>query len=111
MLIPKFHRQGVRSMGWLRVGHRGAPREFPGNTMRGFMRAVEYGCEMVECDVRQSGDGSLVLAHDPHVTDVTGKTYVLAEETAATLAAIDLGADQGVPALAELVAWASGRCA
>ncbi len=98
-------------MGWLRVGHRGAPREFPGNTMRGFMRAVEYGCEMVECDVRRSADGALVLAHDPHVTDVTGRTYVVAETAAEALAAIDLGARQGVPTLEELVAWASGRCA
>jgi glycerophosphoryl diester phosphodiesterase len=98
-------------MAWIGIGHRGAPREFPGNTMSGFARAVEYGCHMVECDVRQAADGVLVLAHDPHVTDVGGKTYEIAAEMAETLAQIDLGAGEGVPTLEELVEFASGRCA
>jgi glycerophosphoryl diester phosphodiesterase len=96
---------------WHRVGHRGSPREFPANTMRSFRRAVERGCTMVECDVRQTADGVLMLAHDPDVTAADGQKYVVAEHTAATLAALDLGAGEGVPTLEELVAWAQGHCA
>jgi glycerophosphoryl diester phosphodiesterase len=89
-----------------RVGHRGAPWEFPANTMRSFARAAELGCEMVECDVRRSADAVLVLAHDDAATDVTGTRYEVAEHEAASLWALDLGAGEGVPMLAELVAWA-----
>jgi len=98
-------------MGLIRVGHRGAPEEFPGNTLKGFRRAVELGCAMVECDVRQAVDGLLVLAHDPYVKDINGKTFVIARETHADLARIDLGAGEGVPTLEALAAWAVGRCA
>jgi glycerophosphoryl diester phosphodiesterase len=98
-------------MEWHRVGHRGAPREFPGNTLRGFARAVEYGCTMVECDIRQAADGSIVLAHDPQVSDIHGRIFIIAEETATRLAEIDLGGGEGVPTLEDLVTWANGRCA
>src|SRR5579871_437416 len=96
---------------WHRVGHRGAPKAFPANTLRSFQRAWELGCSMVECDIRRSADGALVLAHDPHVTDTAGRTFEIAAQTAAALAALDLGAEEGVPTLQELVAWAQGRCA
>jgi glycerophosphoryl diester phosphodiesterase len=99
------------NMNLIRVGHRGAPREFPANTLRGFQRAVELGCDMVECDIRRASDGVLVLAHDPHVRDIHGRRYVIAEHASETLAALDLGAGEGVPALSALTAWAAGRCA
>lgn len=96
---------------WIGIGHRGAPREFPGNTLRGFLRAVELGCAMVECDVRRAADGEIVLAHDPEVTDASGRHWPIAEYTASELAHLDLGAGEGVPTLAALVALASGRFA
>ncbi|HZP81592.1 MAG TPA: glycerophosphodiester phosphodiesterase [Chthonomonadaceae bacterium] len=98
-------------MGLQRVGHRGAPREFPANTLRSFQRAVEHGCGMVECDIRQAADGELVLAHDPEAQDAQGRVFDIAEQTSAFLGALDLGAGEGVPTLAELVDWALGRCA
>jgi len=98
-------------LGIIRVGHRGAPREFPANTLRGFKRAVELGCEMVECDIRRAADGVLVLAHDPHVVDVDGHRYAIAEHPSHRLGALDLGKGEGVPTLNALTEWAAGRCA
>ncbi|HLJ53643.1 MAG TPA: glycerophosphodiester phosphodiesterase [Chthonomonadaceae bacterium] len=95
----------------VRVGHRGAPREFPANTMRGFHRAVELGCEMVECDVRRAACGALVLAHDPIVADRNGRAFTVGNLTANALARLDLGAGEGVPELTVLTEWAAGRCA
>lgn len=46
------------------VGHRGWPSLFPDNTLAGFIAASEI-VDQVELDVRRSGDGKLVLAHDP----------------------------------------------
>ena len=96
---------------WHRVGHRGAPGEFPANTLRSFQRAVALGCAMVECDVRQAADGVLVLAHDADVTDAQGRTYAAGEHDSGFLRSLDLGSSEGVPTLAELVAWAQGKCA
>ena len=101
----------MKQAGWIRVGHRGAPREFPGNTLRGFQRAIELGCEMVECDIRETNDGVIVLAHDPVVKDSGGNIYSIADTDRATLASLDLGAGEGVPTLQDLVALANGRCA
>jgi|SRR5579884_2477920 len=98
-------------MAWQKVGHRGAPREFPGNTLRSFQAAVARGCTMVECDVRQARDGVLVLAHDPEVKPEQGPEVAVAEQTSRDLYALDLGAGEGVPTLDEMVAWAQGRCA
>ena len=92
-----------------RIGHRGAPRFFPANTMSGFLRAFVLGCTMVECDIRQAADGVLVLAHDPHV-EMDGTVYEIATHTSHELAALDLGAGEGVPRLTELVSWMQGRC-
>lgn len=54
------------------VGHRGAPRLYPENTLEAFDRAVELGAQMIELDVRQAADGTLVVFHDEDVSRMTG---------------------------------------
>jgi glycerophosphoryl diester phosphodiesterase len=88
-----------------RVGHRGAPRIFPANTLRSFQAAREAGCTMVECDVRLSRDGALVLAHDPAVRNSAGEERVVADHLQAELAAFDMGAGEGPATLEQLVEW------
>lgn len=51
------------------VGHRGAPREAPENTIASFARAIELGADAVEADVCVTGDGRFVLWHDCHPED------------------------------------------
>ncbi|CAM2157457.1 glycerophosphoryl diester phosphodiesterase [Pararobbsia alpina] len=48
----------------LRVGHRGARGYAPENTIEAFRKAVELGCDMIECDVHLSRDGHPVVVHD-----------------------------------------------
>ena len=48
------------------VGHRGNPARHPDNTLAGVLSGLEVA-DAVEVDVRISGDGLLVLAHDPAV--------------------------------------------
>ncbi len=87
------------------------PKEFPANSMRGFARAADLGCTMVECDIRLSLDHKLVLAHDDYVIDNEGNRFDIAKTTAQKLAGLNLGAGEGVPALDDLVEWARNRCA
>lgn len=46
------------------LGHRGAPREAPENTLRSFALALEQGADGVELDVQRAGDGVPVVIHD-----------------------------------------------
>jgi glycerophosphoryl diester phosphodiesterase len=55
----------------LRVGHRGAAALEPENTLRSLERAVELGCDLVEFDVLDLDDGTLVLAHSDDLLEVS----------------------------------------
>lgn len=91
----------------LKIGHRGAPRLAPANTMASFQAAVARGCDWIECDCRASKDGVIVLAHDPEVFEPETERIVhVHQATASELARLDLGKGEGVPTLEELVDWA-----
>jgi glycerophosphoryl diester phosphodiesterase len=47
------------------VAHRGAPKRARENTIASFLAAVSIGADMVELDVRKTGDGVLIVFHDP----------------------------------------------
>jgi glycerophosphoryl diester phosphodiesterase len=55
----------------LRVGHKGAAALEPENTLRSLRRAVELGCDLVEFDVLDLHDGTLVLAHSDDLFEVS----------------------------------------
>ena len=49
----------------LLLGHRGARRYAPENTLPAFDLALEHGCDGFEFDVRLTSDGRAVICHDP----------------------------------------------
>lgn len=64
--MPNQHRRPER------IGHRGAPLEFPENTLPGFLRAVDRGADAVELDVHRTRDGAVVIHHDPDLLQIDG---------------------------------------
>ena len=48
----------------LLTGHRGAAAYARENSLTSFMLALDMGADVLECDVRMTRDGALVLAHD-----------------------------------------------
>jgi glycerophosphoryl diester phosphodiesterase len=54
-----------------RVGHRGAPALAHENTLHSLQVAVELGCDMLEFDVLDLADGTLVLAHSNDLFEVS----------------------------------------
>lgn len=55
----------------LRIGHKGAAALEPENTLRSLSLAVELGCDLVEFDVLDLHDGTLVLAHSDDLFEVS----------------------------------------
>ena len=72
------------------IGHRGARKLWPENSLDGFRRTRELGVDGVEFDVHVARDGELVVIHDPTLERTTEGTGAVAERTAAELAATPL---------------------
>ncbi len=51
----------------LLLGHRGARRAAPENTLEAFDLALAHGCDGFEFDVRMTRDGRCVICHDPRL--------------------------------------------
>jgi glycerophosphoryl diester phosphodiesterase len=78
----------------LRIGHRGAARLAPANTLPSIEAALEAGVDMVELDVLGAG-GRVVLAHsarelDPEPAGLDDVLALLAERSPETLVLADL---------------------
>ena len=71
------------------IGHRGARKEAPENTVSGFLYAKQLGLQSIELDVRLTRDNQLVVIHDATVDRTTTTTGAVADFTAAELAAMD----------------------
>ena len=82
------------------AAHRGATSAAPENTLAAIRRAFDAGADGVEVDLRLSADGVPVLVHDEDTGRVAGVPRRVAEQTAAELAALDLGGGARVPPLA-----------
>src|ERR1700719_4123597 len=89
---PDDHPKGARPEGRIEplrlppvIGHRGAAAQAPENTLAGLRRAKAVGCAWVEFDVRLTGDGALVLCHDPRLDRTTNGSRLV---SATSLAAI-----------------------
>jgi glycerophosphoryl diester phosphodiesterase len=57
------------------IGHRGAPRERPENTLPSFLRALELQADGIELDVHCTSDRVVVVHHDeiPRATPPSGR--------------------------------------
>ncbi|BAI62499.1 putative glycerophosphoryl diester phosphodiesterase [Methanocella paludicola SANAE] len=91
------------------VGHRGAPRQAPENTMLSFKRAIDIGVDWIEFDLRKTKDGVLVVIHDEKVDRTTNGEGMIRDMTLEGLQGLDAGDGQRIPSLAEVIALAKGR--
>ncbi len=73
------------------IAHAGGEDEAPHETMFAYRRAHALGAEVLEGDVRLTGDGVLVVHHDADVDATTDGTGLVADQTYAELFALDHG--------------------
>lgn len=95
------------------VAHRGYPRHYPENTLRGITAALEAGAEYVELDVQLSGDGIPVLLHDEDLARTAGVEGAVTQLPLACVRELDVSEttrlngrfrDTRIPTLAEVTA-------
>jgi glycerophosphoryl diester phosphodiesterase len=67
------------------IGHRGWPTRYPDNVLDGIAAALEVA-DMVEVDIRVSGDQRLILSHDPAIGGLS-----VAETPWSVLEGVDVG--------------------
>jgi len=92
------------------VGHRGCAGHAPENTLGGFARAAELGCDWVEFDVQLSRDGIPVVVHDSNLERTTGHDMPVRFMLASRIGELDAGSwfdakwrDERVPTLAQVL--------
>lgn len=52
-------------------GHRGLPKVWPENSLVGFQAARDAGAAGIECDLRVTSDGHVIVMHDPLIDRTT----------------------------------------
>jgi glycerophosphoryl diester phosphodiesterase len=109
-------RRFLRTGRTLGVAHRGAARYAPENTLGAFRLALEHGAPAVECDVRRTQDGHLVVIHDPTVDRTTDGRGPVGALTLEALRRLDAGrwfgpewAGERIPLLDEVLELVRGR--
>ena len=94
-----------------RIGHRGAPREFPENSLPSFERAVDLGADGVELDVHVTADDIPVVHHDPEVRSPGSPraNRPIAEMTWPEVARVELAPGVFIPSLQQVLASVGQR--
>ncbi|WP_329133974.1 glycerophosphodiester phosphodiesterase family protein [Streptomyces sp. NBC_01476] len=77
------------------VAHRGASEDVPEHTLAAYRKAIEYGADALECDVRLTADGELVCVHDWRVNRTSNGRGAVSSLELADLAALDFGSWKG----------------
>jgi glycerophosphoryl diester phosphodiesterase len=100
------------------IAHRGDSAHRPENTVVSFASALECGASVVELDVQLTGDGHVVVLHDPSVDRTTDGRGDVREMTLAEVRKLSAGfrerfgstwAGERVPTLSEVLGLLHGR--
>lgn len=102
--------------GTLNIAHRGFSGVYPENTMLAFKKAVEAGCDGVECDIHLTRDNIAVICHDPEIDRTTDGTGYIHDYTYDELRRFDAGIKKGkefmgqrIPTLDEFLEYFSDK--
>lgn len=102
--------------GGLVSAHRGGPEPgFPENCLATFEKQLSRGPVLIECDIRKSKDGRLLLMHDADVDRSTNGKGLVTALTWAELEALQLRDEQGritdfhIPDFTSTLQWADDK--
>lgn len=87
----------------------GASAVEPENTLRSIRRALEFGADFVEVNVRATANGRLVVIHDSTVDRTTNVKGAVSSLTFEELRRLDAGFGEKIPTLDEAVKRVRGK--
>ncbi|MFX0041413.1 MAG: glycerophosphodiester phosphodiesterase [Candidatus Hodarchaeota archaeon] len=95
---------------FLFIGHRGTRTDFDENTIIAFEKAIEYGANYIELDVRKTKDGQLIIIHDSTLDRTTNGTGRLDNYTYDELKTIKTKkSHKQIPLLSEVLERLNGK--
>ncbi|MFB0917699.1 MAG: glycerophosphodiester phosphodiesterase [Clostridiaceae bacterium] len=71
--------------------HRGYSKVYPENTILAFKKALEFGCDGIECDVQMTRDNRLVVIHDEKINRVSAGRGFVKDYSYGELEKLDFG--------------------
>ncbi len=93
------------------IGHRGASKDAPENTLESFQLAWEQGADGIEADFRLTSDNQIICMHDKTTARTSGVDLDIADSTLDRLRGLDVGSWKGagwngarIPTLPEVLA-------
>ena len=94
----------------LNIAHRGSRFRSPENTLSSFHKAINEGAEYLELDVRLTGDGHVVVAHDARLNRTSNGSGRIRRQDLKQLKSLDFGEwfhedfkDETMPTLEEVL--------
>ncbi|MHA2429783.1 MAG: glycerophosphodiester phosphodiesterase [Promethearchaeota archaeon] len=91
------------------IGHKGANRSEPENTLKSFRKAIQLRADYIELDVQVSKDGEIVVIHDYEISKLTGHSGNVKEMTLDELKQLNIGEGEKIPTLQEVIMLAQGE--
>jgi glycerophosphoryl diester phosphodiesterase len=98
------------------VAHRGSSGSAPENTMAAFEIALQSGADIIECDVRLTRDGEVVVFHDRNLDRTTNGNGPVESRTLGELKRLDAGSwfsagfkGEQIPTLGEVLRLLDNR--
>lgn len=91
------------------IGHKGANKSEPENTLKSFRKAIELRADYIEFDVQASKDGEIVVIHDYEISKLTGHSGNVKEMTLDELKQLNMGEGEKIPTLQEVIMLAQGE--
>ncbi len=90
------------------IAHRGFSEIYPENTLLAFEKAIEFGVDGIETDLRLSRDEEVIVFHDESLKRIARLDRRPEELTIDELKGLDVGKGEKVPTLDELISLTNG---
>ncbi len=91
------------------MGHRGASKIAPENTLKAFKEAIRLKADAVEFDVQETVDGEIVIIHDYDTLRTAGTEGIVEQMTLKELKKLNFGNGEQIPTLLELIELAKDK--
>ena len=91
------------------MGHRGASKIAPENTLKAFKEAIRLKADAVEFDVQETVEGEIVIIHDYNTLRTAGTEGIVEQMTLKELKKLNFGNGEQIPTLLELIELAKDK--